>query len=298
MATSFDMDALRALVVGADLGSFARAAGRLGRSQSAISMQIKKLEQQSGQKLFRKKGRVLERTAAGDALLSYARRIIALNDEAAMSVGAAAAVATVRLALPQDFADDVLPEIIERFCRKWPSVHIEARAGRNYAIAGDIAEGRLDVAIAFARPEDGGGKPVARLPAVWVARAGTRRPPGRAALPLILYDHACLFRQAAIDALDAAGTDWRLALTTPSLPGVWAALRVGVGISVRTPYGLPPGIRDVTKALRLPALPAVDVRVLSAADVSPAAADLLEITETVLAAHLKPARRKAGRRRK
>ncbi|MCA0201425.1 MAG: LysR family transcriptional regulator [Proteobacteria bacterium] len=291
MGLSFDMDALRALVVGADLGSFARAAVRLGRSQSAISMQIKKLEQQAGQKLFRKSGRTLQRTAAGDALLSYARRIIALNDEAATSVGAAAAAATVRLALPQDFAEDVLPAIIAQFCREWPGVHIEARAGRNYTIADDIAEGRLDVAIAFSRPEDGGGKPIVRLPMIWVAP--TKPIISKAPLPLVLYDHACLFRQAAMDALDADGKDWRLALTTPSLPGVWAALRAGVGISVRTPYALPANMRDVTKALRLPSLPAVDVRILAGTDLSPAAADLREITARVLKSQVGPAPKKA-----
>ncbi|MGE3335018.1 MAG: LysR substrate-binding domain-containing protein [Rhodospirillaceae bacterium] len=293
MGASFDIDALRALVVGADLGSFAHAAVRLGRSQSAISMQIKKLELHAGQKLFRKNGRTLQRTAAGDALLSYARRIIALNDEAAASVGAVAAAASVRLALPQDFADTVLPAVIEKFCRKWPSVHIEARAGRNYAIADEIAEGRLDVAIAFARPQDGGGKPVARLPMVWVASAKSQVTARGAALPLILYDHACLFRQAAIDALDTAGADWRLALTTPSLPGVWAALRAGVGISVRTAYALPPDMRDVTKSLRLPALPPVDVRVISNIDLSPAAGDLLLIVQDVLKDRIKPVRKKA-----
>jgi DNA-binding transcriptional LysR family regulator len=296
MATSFDMDALRALVVGADLGSFARAAVRLGRSQSAISMQIRKLEQQAGQKLFHRNGRTLQRTAAGDALLSYARRIIALNDEAASSVGAAAAAATVRLALPQDFADEVLPEIIKQFCRKWPSVHIEARAGRNYTIADDIAEGRLDVAIAFAHPEGGAGKPVARLPMIWVAPAKTKI--SQTPTPLVLYDHTCLFRQAAIDTLDSAAKDWRLALTTPSLPGVWAALRAVVGISVRTPYALPSDMRDVTKALRLPLLPAVDVRVLSGVDLSPAAADLREMVETVLRAHVKPGRKTSAPRRR
>ena len=103
MRPAFDMDALRTLVVGTELGSFARAASKLGRSQSAISMQLKKLEQQAGQPLLRRSGRGLVPTEAGDALLTYARRIVALNDEAAASLDATAAAASVRIGLPQDF---------------------------------------------------------------------------------------------------------------------------------------------------------------------------------------------------
>src|ERR1700722_3686656 len=119
MLPTFDMDALRTLVAGCDLGSFARAAARLGRSQSAVSMQLRKLEQQAGQRLLRRNGRGLAPTEAGDALLAYARRIISLNDEAAASLGATAAVASVRIGLPQDFAEDVLPYVLRRFYQKW-----------------------------------------------------------------------------------------------------------------------------------------------------------------------------------
>ncbi|NGX97741.1 MAG: LysR family transcriptional regulator, partial [Candidatus Afipia apatlaquensis] len=104
------MDALRTMVLGLELGSFARAASQLGRSQSAISMQLKKLEEQAGQSLFRRNGRGLVPTEAGDSLLMYARRIIALNDEAAASVGATTAAASVRMGLPQDFFEDVMPD--------------------------------------------------------------------------------------------------------------------------------------------------------------------------------------------
>ena len=98
MRPTFDLEALRALVVGTELKSFARAAVQLGRSQSAISMQLKKLEEQAGQQLLQKSGRGLVPTEAGDALLTYARQIVALHDEAAVTVGAAAPAAAVRMA--------------------------------------------------------------------------------------------------------------------------------------------------------------------------------------------------------
>src|SRR5215469_250837 len=117
MRPTFDMDALRTMVVGVELGSFSRAAAQLGRSQSAVSMQLKKLEQQADRRLFRRNGRGLVPTEAGDALLAYARRIIALNDEAASSVGATAMAASVRVGLPQEFVEDVIPGAIAQFSR-------------------------------------------------------------------------------------------------------------------------------------------------------------------------------------
>src|SRR5512136_734454 len=100
MKPTFDMDALRTMVIGTELGSFARAASQLGRSQAAVSMQLRKLERQADKPLFRRNGRGLVPTEAGDALLAYARRIIALNDEAAASLGATAAAASVRMGMP------------------------------------------------------------------------------------------------------------------------------------------------------------------------------------------------------
>src|SRR5579875_315081 len=149
MWRTFDTNALRTIVVGIELGSFARAASQLGRSQSAISMHLKKLEEQVGQPLFRRNGRGLVPTEAGDTLLAYARQIIALNDEAVASLGTAIAPPSVRLGLPQDLFEDVMPEVITRFSRLRPGVHIEVRADRDYTRQEDVCARRLDVAVAF-----------------------------------------------------------------------------------------------------------------------------------------------------
>ncbi|HRE20493.1 MAG TPA: LysR family transcriptional regulator, partial [Rhabdaerophilum sp.] len=225
MITNLDMDALRTFVLGIDLNNFSRAADQLGRSQSAISMQLKKLEQQVGRPLLTRHGRGLITTEAGDLLLGYARRILALNDEAATSLGATATPAALRIGLPQDFFEDVMPEVLRRFAAYKPNVHIEVRAGRNHILEDEVRAGRLDAAITFCRPESRDfGELVAAPPLRWydsTASAGSR---GKGPLPLVLYDHPCLFRQAALAALDACGHSWRMALTTPSLSGVWAAV--------------------------------------------------------------------------
>src|SRR6202012_971820 len=115
MKPVFGIDALRTIVVGSELGSFARASIQLGRSQSAISMQLKRLEQQAGRPLFQRNGRGLVPTEAGDALLAYARRIIELHDEAAVTLGSTAQAASNRIGPPQDFFEDVMPDTITRF---------------------------------------------------------------------------------------------------------------------------------------------------------------------------------------
>jgi len=176
-----------------------------------------------------------------------------------------------------------MPDAIMRFSRTRPNVHVEVRAGRNYALEEEVRTGRLDIAVAFFQPgSDSHGTRIASLPMLWLAGKGFAKLSTDAPIPLVLFDHPCLFRQTALRTLESKGMQWRLSLTTPSLPGVWAALRSGHGISVRTVHRLPPGIRDVGADFGLPKLPPIEVRMLTASELSPAAADLRGILEQVL----------------
>lgn len=286
MRPSFDIEALRAMVVGSDLGNFARAAIQLGRSQSAVSMQLKRLEEQAGHALFQRSGRGLVPTEAGEALLAYARRIVAMHDEAAVALGASSAMPAIRLGLPQDFFEDVMPEALAAFSELRPNVHVEVRAGRNYALEEEVNAGRLDVALAFAEAGRGrSGELVSSMPMFWFGRedfpSEATEYPGD--LPLVLFNHPCLFRQAALQSLDEAGIRWRLSLTTPSLSGVWAALRFGLGITVRTGHGVPVGIRRLNGDL--PNLTALELRMLTGGDLSPAAVDFVDILRSTTVKH-------------
>lgn len=278
MSPVFDIDALRAVVVGIELRSFARAAAELGRSQSAISMQLKKLEQQAGTQLFTRKGRGLVPTEAGEALAAYARRIVALNDEAARALGAAVMPETVRLGLPQDFFDDVMPATLSEYARTHPAVHVEVRAGPNHALGDEIRAGRLDGAIAFFPKGAGGeGELLCELPMRWLAHEAFQHRAARDRVPLVLFDHPCLFRQAALAALDRADRRWRTAVTTPSLPGIWGALRSELGIAVRTEHGLPADIVCASGELGLPSLPSIEIRMLRSQKAPSAAHHLCEV---------------------
>ncbi|WP_137391949.1 LysR substrate-binding domain-containing protein [Rhodoligotrophos defluvii] len=292
MRPTFDMDALRTMVVGIEMGSFARAASYLGRSQSAVSMQLKKLEEQANQPLFRRQGRGLVTTEAGEALLTYARRIIALNDEAALSLGATTGEAAVRMGIPQDFFDDLMPEAFLRFSRHMPGVHLEVRAGRNHALEEEVRAGRIDVAFAyFPQGSDTHGIHVASLPMKWFGGEKLARPRDGEPIPLVVFDHPCLFRQLTLRTLEIRRLRWRLALTTPSLPGIWAAVRASHGITARASHRVPDGMRDVGSAFNLPKLPSIELRMLEASQLSPAAIALRDILFELVSSRHAPMQR-------
>ncbi len=268
---NFDMDALRSMVVGVELGSFSHAALRLHRSASAISMQLRKLETQAGRQLFRRKGRGLALTEAGDILLQYARRVLVVNDEMGVALGAIAKGGAVRVGIPQDFADIALQTLLARFSKAHPETHLEVRVGRNHAFADDVAHGRLDMAVGFAGGGTGGERRIAALPLVWVGRTPRfQQAIDEGTVPLVCFDGRCLFRDVMIDALAQAGVPWRLSLTSPSLAAVWCGLRAGLGVTVRTPLGIPAGL-SVLSGTKVPTLPNIDV-VLHDAETSSAAA--------------------------
>jgi DNA-binding transcriptional LysR family regulator len=283
---TFDLDVLRTFVTGVDMGSFAKAADKLGRSTSAVSAQLKKLEDQLGMPVLRKEGRGMVTTPAGESLLGYARRLLELNDEAANAVRGAELAGSVRLGIQQDFGEHVLTEVLGRYARVHPRVRIEARAARNTELMELLNSGRLDMALAW---EGGAATPhtldVGRLAMRWIGAADDARVAQTLALvgnaeeplPLVMMDAPCVMRSAALRALDQAGIPWRIAFTSPGLSGVWAAVAAGLGVTVRTDVGLPPSLR-VLEAPSLPPLPDIGLRLYRAeADLHPAAQHLHDI---------------------
>ncbi|WP_415867348.1 LysR substrate-binding domain-containing protein [Burkholderia ubonensis] len=289
---NFDIAALRSLVAGMDLGSFAKAADRVARSSSAVSAQIRKLEEQAGTPLFVKSGRGLALTDAGDAMLRYARRMIELNDEAAAAVRGVSLDGWVRIGLQEDFGEAILPGVLGRFARAHPKVRIEARVAHNAELLERLDANQLDLALVWGDPASAAfvartgidSEEIARVPMRWIGAAGSGAAGVGAAgsgaagdgdagepsvrlrdepLPLVVFDRPCRFFGAATDALDRAGVPWRVAFTTPSLAGLWAAASAGLGLTVRSHYGLPASVRLLDAApLGLPELPSVPLMLL------------------------------------
>jgi DNA-binding transcriptional LysR family regulator len=259
---NLNMDVLRTFVNGVELGSFSKAARRLGRSQSAISTQLRRLEEQAGKPLFKKSGRGLALTNAGESLLSYAKRILELNDEAIDGLQEGEVEGWVRLGIPQDFAEGWLTGVLGQFARSHPKVRVEVRAEQNVSIIERLVHGELDLAVTWGADERVRAEPLIDLPMVWIGRpdCGRPRPPGSEPLPLIVFEPPCVFRSAGIAALDRVGVAWRLSFTSPSLAGLWAATEAGLGVTLRTKIGLPRSLTVLKPASSgLPALPKVQL---------------------------------------
>ncbi|RQP25369.1 LysR substrate-binding domain-containing protein [Piscinibacter terrae] len=281
---TFDLDVLRTLVAGIELGSFAKAADRVGRSTAAVSAQLKKLEQQAGGPVLRKSGRGMALTPAGEVLLGYARRLLELNDEAQRVLRGADLQGEVRLGLQEDFGEGLLARVLAGFGRAHPRVRVEAQLARNSELLKQLERHRLDLALAW-----NGGKRmphttrVGRLPLRWIgARHASLAPPSPAEpLSLAMLEAPCLMRDAAVAALSRARIPWRIAFTSPSLAGVWAAVDAGLGVTVRTAIGVPASLRLLDG---MPALPAIGLD-LHRAEASPTA--VVQQLESLITAHLR-----------
>ena len=272
---TYDIDMLRSFSTGIALGSYARAADRLGRSTSAVSAQLKKLESQSGTPLLRKSGRGLELTDAGETLLAYAHRLLALNDEAVAAVRGTDLQGRVRLGLQEDLGEAVLPEALGRFARAHPKVRIEACVATSAVLREKLALGQLDLAMFWDVGLDAADQhtdSVLRLPLQWIgpadldvldapwwqqlrrgAQGGLQEP-----LPLVVVDAPCPLRDIVTTTLERAGMPWRYVFTSSSLAALWAATSAGLGLCVRTPFGLPVHVRTIERAgTLLPALPQI-----------------------------------------
>jgi DNA-binding transcriptional LysR family regulator len=181
------------------------------------------------------------------------------------------------LGTPQDFADVILQQLLVHFAASHPDVQLEIKAGRNFELAADVASGKLDVAVAFAASHAPGAERIATVPTVWLGCAPMlARTDSAASVPLTVFDGPCLFRDMAIDALSRAGIPWRLTMTTPSLASLWCAMQAGLGVTVRTLFGVPKRLAVLTGA---PALGPIDIvlhRASRCSDDAHALADLLQ----------------------
>ena len=272
---TFDLDVLRTFVTGVEFNSFAKAADRLGRSTSAVSAQLKKLEEQIGTPVLAKSGRGLVLTPAGESLLSHARRLLELNDSIFHSVHQSQTAGTLRLGLQEDFGEHFLSDILRRFVQTYPRVSLEVRIARNAELLTLVESAALDLALTW---DTGQLSPYAtRLGETqmhWIGPRDTPLPTAAddAPLPLIMFDAPCVLRSAATQALDAAQIPWRIALTSPSVAGIWAAVAAGLGVTLRTRIGLP---SQLTVVSGLPVVPSLGYVLHSGSDSPTAAAQQL-----------------------
>ena len=279
---------LKALIAIAEENSFEAAATRVGRTQSAVTQQMQKLEDRVGKPLFRTVGRRRELTSAGRTLVTYGREIVSLVNHALAATDRATETGVVTIGAPQEVAEELLPRILSRFVQDWPHIRVTIHVGRSPALMSMLGEGRLDVTLSTRRADKYEGALIATLPSLWIAGASYRHDP-KMPLPLILADEPSMFRRIALAALDLSGISSVERFTSPDLAGVRLCVAAGLGVTVRTESSFFSETRILGEAEGLPPLPDVNYYVYrSPTTTSPAARALSESIRTDAASQRQP----------
>ncbi|MGV2897216.1 LysR substrate-binding domain-containing protein [Achromobacter sp. AGC78] len=227
-----DLELLKTLVCVADEGSFTRAASRVHRTQSTVSQQVRKLEQTVGKTLLLRDraGSNVVATEDGELMLAYARRLLAMADEAELALTAPRATRVLRLGVPEDFDVVRLTVLLAGFAASHPEVRLETASGMSAELRERLASGDLDVALIKREPGDGPCLAAWPERLVWVGSKDRLK--GLAAVPLVMFPHGCIYRKRMIYALESAGLSWHAAYHSHSLAGVQAAVAAGLGVSL------------------------------------------------------------------
>lgn len=269
-----ELDLLRTFVAVVESGSLSAAAPLVGRSQSAVSMQMQRLEEDLGRRLLDRLPRTAVPTAAGTDLLVYARRLLKLSDEARASVSHPEETGTVRLGVPDDYAAYLLPPALARFAGDYPRVTVEVVCEPSRQLVPAIEEGRLDLAIVTRLPSQP-YEVLRQEPFVWVS--SPHHVPWTAdPLPVALFQSGCAARLNVVEALSEAGRAYRSAYSSASLVGLCAVVEAGLAVAGLATISVPPSLAVIGAAEGLPPLRPLEMSLLRAPTVRTAAAACLE----------------------
>ncbi|CAD5263682.1 LysR family transcriptional regulator [Bosea sp. 62] len=261
----FAPELLRALVAVAEAGGFTRAAERLHLTQSAVSHQIRRLEEQIGAPLFIRTTRKLALTEDGEEFLRHARQILQAHAALSQRFQASTLAGAIRFGVPENFLGDELPHLLSRFARAFPAVRLEASVSLCQDFSARIESGELDLAVAMRRAGETGGTVLRRSRYVWAAAEDFTVPPG-SSLPLALSNPPCLCRTVAIEALADSGVEWHIGFTSANLHGLRAAMLAGLGASIIAHDELEPGMKVLAPSYGLPPLPDLEFALIWSAN--------------------------------
>lgn len=225
---NLDMTALRSFVTVADAGGVTRAAGLLNLTQSAVSMQLKRLEENLGRALLDRSGRGVSLTADGEQLLGYARRMMQLNDEVYARLTDHAFEGEIVLGVPSDVVYPAIPKVLKQFHAEYPRMRVQLISSYTSRLKALFARGQCDVVLTTEDEKDAGAETLAELPLVWVGA-----PEGQAwrQRPLRLaFEHNCIFRQSVQEALDEAGIPWEMGVESDSTRTIEASLSADLAV--------------------------------------------------------------------
>jgi DNA-binding transcriptional LysR family regulator len=274
---NLEIDLLRSFAAVADTGSFTAAAELVARTQSAVSVQVKRLESIVGRRVFERTSRSIALTPAGETLLGYARRILALNDATIRDIAEPPVTGRIRLGITEYFVPNNLPAILARFAAAYPGVRLEVRMGTSRDLREQLARKAFDaVIVRLARRER--VRAIWSEPQVWVAPADFEIVRG-AVLPLALLAAPCVLREFALDLLKRRKRPFKIAFTGSSMVSVQAAVRAGLGVSILPRSSLLPDMQLLQKTRDFPDPGTLDVGVVSGAG---ARTDIVAALERVI----------------
>jgi len=253
MAQTFDLDLLRTFIAIAERGSFTRAAEAVHKTQSAVSMQMKRLEDSLQKRLFVRDGRNSRLTSHGEHLLEYARRMVELNNEAMNALAEPELSGLVRIGTPDDYADRILPETLARFARTHPQIMVDVECRSSGDLIAMTERGELDLAIVTCDKITSDADVVRMEPLIWAA-SERHNAQAQDPLPVAISHVGCSWRQMALDALDASGRDYRIAYASANSMAIAAAVLAGLAVAAIPAIVLRPGMRILTEADGFPAL--------------------------------------------
>jgi DNA-binding transcriptional LysR family regulator len=253
VARNFDLTALRSFTAVADAGGVTRGASRLNLTQSAVSMQLKRLEEQLGLSLLDRSQRQVTLTAEGEQLLGYARRMLSLNDEAWGRLTNPAFEGELTLGVPQDIMYPNVPKVMRRFAQEYPRVRVLLQSDLTVELKDRFARSEIDLILTTEADLDPGGETLVRQPLVWVGAQGGNA--WRARPVRFGSTSRCVFRRTAIDALEAAGLPWELSIDSLSCQAVEVSVNADLAIFTQLEGSIPPRCEVIRHGGALPDLP-------------------------------------------
>lgn len=254
------MDLLRTFIKAIDLGSLTRAAESVGRTQSAVSLQIRRLEEVADVALFKRDAHRLQLTPEGKQLAQYARRILALNDEALASMRRPDIEGRVRLGAPHEYTASLLPEFLGKFAQSHPNVMLEVTSDLTKNLLRRLQNGEFDLVIALHHESDkSGGNSIFTEAVVWIASAD-HTSHQRTPLPLVVAPPPCIYRDLMLRSLNQRSRPCRITYVSSSYNGIAAAVHSGLGVSVMTASTMPSGIMILDERHGFPSLGNLQVR--------------------------------------
>jgi len=256
MIMNLQLDYLRTFIALAEAKNFTKTGALVNLSQSAVSMQIKRLETEVGKKLFHRIGKTIKLTGEGNILINYAMRMVREHDEAVAALSKPNLEGLIRFGSPEHYTDGVLPDLLARFSRSYPDVTVKMRCENSDVIKDSVDKGDLDLGICTQISE--GGQIIAHDPVVWVKAPEFVIQPHKP-LSLAAFEEDCIFRTWALAALEKAGIDYRIVYVTRSISGLLSAVKAGFAIAPVIQSNVPDDLKIAGIEEGLPILPVSNI---------------------------------------